>query len=230
MLKIIGTSHISKQSVNDIKEQFNTYEPDILCLELDMPRFNALMSTKKEERTLKDYIEEIKHLGIKGFLFSLIGAYIEKKLGSSVGTEPGVDMKTAANLAIKSKLPIFLIDQDIKITLRKFSKIITFREKFNFFMDIIKSLFGFNQFKEMKIKIDLNKVPGSKDIEKILKFVKKRYPNFYLVLIEERNQIMARNIANLIKNYPEKKILAVVGAGHENEIAKLTKKYLNSAS
>jgi len=60
--------------------------------------------------------------------------------------------------------------------------------------------------------------------------VKKRYPNFYRVLIEERNQIMALNLANLIKNYPDKNILAVVGAGHEKEIEKLTKKYLNRAS
>jgi len=175
MLKIIGTSHISKQSVDDIKKQFTKNKPEILCLELDKARFNALMSSKKEEKTLKDYVGEIKFIGFKGFIFGLIGAYIEKKLGSSIGTEPGIDMKTAAKLAMKDKIPIFLIDQDIRITLKRFSKSISFKEKLNFVMDIIKSFFGYNQFKNMKIKVDLNKVPNKKDIERILKFVKKRY-------------------------------------------------------
>jgi len=60
-------------------------------------------------------------------------------------------------------------------------------------------------------------------VDKLIKEVKKRYPNLYRVLIEERNQIMASNLYELMSLNPDKKILAVVGAGHEKDIIKIIK-------
>jgi len=54
--------------------------------------------------------------------------------------------------------------------------------------------------------------------------MRERYPNICRVLIDERNRIMARNLSYLMKEHPEKNILAVVGAGHEEEIVELIKK------
>jgi pheromone shutdown protein TraB len=48
--------------------------------------------------------------------------------------------------------------------------------------------------------------------------VKKRYPNIHKVLIEERNYYMARKIKHLMAEHADKKIVAVVGAGHEEDI------------
>ena len=56
--------------------------------------------------------------------------------------------------------------------------------------------------------------------------MKKRYPNVYRVLVQERNDVMARNIAVLMKLNPQKKVLAVMGAGHEDEMETLVKHYL----
>jgi pheromone shutdown protein TraB len=50
-----------------------------------------------------------------------------------------------------------------------------------------------------------------------------RYPNLYYVLVEERNHVMAKNIYSIMSKNPEKKILAVIGAGHEKEMMKLIK-------
>ena len=52
---------------------------------------------------------------------------------------------------------------------------------------------------------------------------KKRYPNLYKVLIEERNEIMANNLSKIMELEPDKKIVAIVGAGHEEEMIKLIK-------
>ena len=43
---------------------------------------------------------------------------------------------------------------------------------------------------------------------------------------EERNDVMANNLAQLITKYPNEKILAVIGAGHEEEMMKLIKEKL----
>ena len=96
-IKIIGTSHIAIQSVKEVKEAVIDFQPDIIAVELDMPRYHALLSGKREGFSWKD----IKYIGIKGFLFALIGAYVEKKLGEKVNVKPGADMISAIKIAKK---------------------------------------------------------------------------------------------------------------------------------
>ena len=42
-----------------------------------------------------------------------------------------------------------------------------------------------------------------------------------ITLVEERNKYMVRQLVRLMKEYPGKKILAVVGAGHEKGMREL---------
>ena len=71
----------------------------------------------------------------------------------------------------------------------------------------------------------MTKVPSKKIINELVEKVRKRYPNVYKVLIEERNHVMAKNLKKIIENNKDKKILAIVGAGHEEEILKLIKDF-----
>ena len=213
-LTIIGTSHIAKQSLDDVERAINVEKPDIIALELDRRRLYSLF--KKPGRIR---IYDIKKIGIKGFVFSLIGAWAGKKLGKMVGVMPGSEMKKAVKLAKKNKIKIALIDQDIEITLRKFSKSLTWKEKWNFFADVVKAVFS----KKKTLEFDLTKVPSKKVIKKLVGQVKKRFPNVYNVLIDERNHIMAENLRKIMEMHPDKKILAIVGAGHEDDILNLIK-------
>ena len=119
-LIIIGTSHIAKQSLDDVGKAIEEGKPDIIALELDR---NRLYSLFKKPGKIRIY--DIKRVGIKGFVFSLIGAWAEKKLGSMVGVAPGSEMKKAVVLAKKKGIKIALIDQEIEITLKRFSKSLT---------------------------------------------------------------------------------------------------------
>lgn len=202
---IIGTSHISIDSVKEVEWYINKEKPDVVALELDRGRFRALMYGKR-----KVGFTDIKSIGIKGYLFALIGAYVERKLGKIVGVSPGSEMKKAAEVAKENKCRIALIDQDIAITLKRFSKDITWKEKFRFLFDIFKGI-----FKRQKIPFDLKKVPSKNVINKLMNVVKKRYPNAYKVLVVERNKIMAKHLYKLMQNY---KVVAVVGAGHEEDL------------
>lgn len=214
-LIVIGTSHISRESINDVKKTISEHKPKIVALELDGQRFIALMKKKGGKIGIKD----IRKIGLSGYIFSILGSWIEKKLGKIVGVSPGSEMVVAAKEARKNNCKIALIDQNIQITLRKLSKRITLREIFRFFLDIFT-----NPFKYKKFKFDLKKVPDNETIEKILDFVMKRYPNIYDVLIKERNIIMAKRLFDIIKEY---NVVAVVGAGHEKEIIKEIKKLEN---
>ena len=135
-LTIIGTSHIAKQSLDDVEKEIESKKPDIIALELDRKRLYGLF--KKQDK-IRFY--DIRGVGIKGFIFSLIGAWAEKKLGKIVGVAPGSEMKKAVRLAKKHNIRLALIDQDIEITLKRFSKSLSWREKWNFFVDIIKAIF-----------------------------------------------------------------------------------------
>ncbi len=132
-------------------------------------------------------------------------------------------MKLAFKLAKERKLKVALIDQDIEITLHKISKSLTWKEKWNFFVDAFKAVI----LRKKEVVFDLRKVPSASVIKKLTGKVKKRYPNIYKVLVVERNEIMARNLAKLCSDYPESKVLAVIGAGHEKEIMDLVKEEIS---
>lgn len=213
---LIGTSHIAQQSIRQIEQAISEKKPDIIALELDPQRFQALLSNQKSRISILD----IKRVGFKGFLFVLIGSFIQKKLGKMVGTDPGAEMLQAIKLAKKNKIPLALIDQNITITLQRFSQTLTWKERFHFVADIFKGIFS---RKKQLETFDLTQVPPKELIKKLIKELKQRYPNIYQVLVEERNKIMIRNLSFLSQENPEKNILVIVGAGHEDAIQKAFK-------
>ena len=135
-LKIIGTSHIAKQSVKEIAEAMDSFNPEIIAVELDRDRALALMQNQRNKVSMA----EILRIGAKGYIFAKIGQFVQQKLGKMVGMAPGSDMKTALELARKNNLKTALIDQPIRITLKNFSRNLTWREKGRFVGDLIKSL------------------------------------------------------------------------------------------
>ena len=214
-LVFLGTSHIAKQSMNEVKKYIETEKPDIIALELDKKRLPALMQKQR-----KIELRVIKRIGIKGFLFSLFGTWAEKKLGKLVGVAPGSEMRLAVRLAKKNNIGIALIDQDIEITLRRLSKELSWKEKWNFIADIFKSVFSGKK----EIDFDLRTVPEKRIIKRLVGKLKERYPNIYHVLIEERNAVIADNLKKLMDSNPDKKILAILGAGHVEDVLELIKR------
>ena len=219
-LYIIGTSHIASGSIKEVNEVIQKVKPTIVAIELDHQRLRALFSKQK----IRFKWGDVRRLGVKGYLFNILGAFIEHQLGKRVGVVPGAEMKEAVYSARKIQAKVALIDQDITITLRKLSKRITWKEKGRVVKDLIAGLCA-----KKKIKIDLSKVPPKKMIKQLTTIVKKRYPSIYKTLIVERNMVMAQNLYNLISQHPGEKIVAVVGAGHEEEIKNVVKKRMKTS-
>lgn len=209
---LIGSSHISSKSIEEVRKGFENIKPEIVAVELDNGRLYALKHKPKQ-----DYFSLLKEIGFAGFIFFLLGRYIQKKLGKVVSIDPGSEMIEAIKLSKVYNSRIVLMDQDIRITLRKFSKGFKKREIFNLFKDM---------FSKEKVSFDISSVPTEKTIEMILKHVKKRFPSLFRILIDERDRHMAKVLFKLSMLYPEKKILAVAGAGHMPGI----KRYLKNLS
>ena len=206
-LYLVGTSHISKQSIKEVEKTILKVRPRFIAIELDKRRLRLLEDPGQNRLRLRD----VKTLGLRGFLLNLIGAWFERRIGKKVGVEPGSEMKKAVELAKKLHIHLVLIDQDIKQTIKKFLNRITRREKLRFLKDLFIS-------NKDELPFDIKKVPSQKEIKKIINKVKKDYPSFYLTIIKERNEYMAQNICNLMKKYPQSKIVCVIGAGHEKDL------------
>ncbi len=216
-ITLIGTSHIARESIKKVTSTINESKPDIVAVELDPQRYYALMHEKKKTRLS---LYNIGRIGFKGFLFAVIGSWVSNKLGRMVGVEPGDEMKAAIKAAKKNKIKIALIDQDIELTLSRFSRYFTWKERWRFIGDIFTGMF-FRKGEMKKYgleKFDLSKVPPEVVIEKLMGVMKKRYPSLYRVLVDERNRVMADRLKTMLMQNPAVKIVAVVGAGHINGI------------
>ncbi len=215
----IGTSHIAKQSVEEITHAILNFKPDIIAVELDIQRAEALF--KEQPASLS--VRQIARIGLKGYLFAKFGQKIQQRLGKMVGVAPGSEMKKAIIEARKRKISLAFIDQPIHVTLRKLSQKITWGERVTFALDLVKGIFF--PKKELKkwgwAKFDLRTVPEKKLILAMMEQFRTRYPALYSILVEERNVYMVQKIIHLLKENSGKKILVIVGAGHEKGMKEL---------
>jgi len=214
-VKIIGTSHVSKKSSEEVKKTIENWNPDIIALELDENRLKNLLTNKKTKTKFS-----IKKLGITTYIFLKLASYLQKKVGANLKIKPGAEMKTAINLARQKNTPIFLIDQNIQVTSQKLSKSFTLKEKLKMFMEPLTPFGKKQEFKNAK-KLLTGDLPNEKTLEELINYFKKKYPNIYKVLVEERNQIMCKKIIHITNQHPNNKILVIVGAGHKKGMEKI---------
>ena len=209
---ILGTSHVSKESVQEVERFIKKIKPSMVAVELDPARYASLMSKKQQKTSARD---AIKRQGIKGYLFNKVGAWIEGRLGRMVATPPGSEMRRAIETAQSRKIPVVCIDQDISTTLRKLSERLTWGEKMRLFKGILLGLL----ISKRKLKEELKNAPSKILVEEVIEKVKRDFPSLYVTLITERDEIMAQKIRVLAEK-KDGPIMAVVGAGHEKGIIK----------
>lgn len=197
MINLLGTSHISPESLKQIREAINK-KPDCVAVELDQLRFKAL----KEKETKTKF----------SFNFLSFLAYIQEYLGKRTGMMPGYEMLEAVNLAEANNIDLILIDLSITETIAEFKKV-SILEKLKL---LILSLFQLIFF-----KFDLKKLPPYSVVEKALKQLAKYTPEIYKILITKRELYMFNKIIALREIYDD--ILVVVGLGHIKGLTKLLK-------
>jgi pheromone shutdown protein TraB len=224
-LIIIGTSHISRGSIREIRTNFEKYDPDIIGVELDKNRMYALQNKQKKSRYS---LRMIKEIGLGGFLFAVIANYTSKKLGKIVNTEPGEDMLEGIKLAKENSKSILLVDQDIRITLRDISKI-RFKDKIKMFFRTIALIFNRKE-KEILKKINLSSSPSNEFVEYALSFLERNYPILYNILLVKRNRHIFHTIIRNKTRYPDKKIMVLLGAAHVKGVVELLNNYYQNSN
>jgi pheromone shutdown protein TraB len=114
---LIGTAHVSRGSIDEVREAIRKEMPDQVCVELDAGRY-ASMSQKENWEKL-DMAKLIKEG--KGFLLmaNLVLSGFQRRMGAELGVKPGEEMKTALDTAEEMGIPHALCDREVQTTLRR---------------------------------------------------------------------------------------------------------------
>jgi pheromone shutdown-related protein TraB len=201
---LLGTAHVSRESVIEVETVIRDELPEIVCIEIDESRYNSL--TKKS--SWKDLsIPQVLKKG-KGFLLlaNLVLSSFQKRLGIDLGVKPGEEMIKAITVAEELGIPFRFCDREIHVTLKRAWSKTGFWGKNKMLAAMISSVF----FKEKLSGEEIEKLKEKSALQNMLEELAHFMPSVKTVLIDERDRYLATKIF-LAKG---KKIVAVVGAGH----------------
>ena len=203
-LFIIGTAHVSKDSVEEVASVIEKENPDRICVELDESRLSN--KTKKNSWENTD-IRKVFKEG-KGFLLlaNTALASFQRRLGAQTGANPGDELLGAVKLAQEKDIPISLCDREIQTTFRRAWAKSTLWNKCKLLGTLISAVFSDEEISPE----ELEELKNQETLEGMLNEVAKELPSIKEVLIDERDTYLATKIYNA----PGKKKVAVIGAGH----------------
>ncbi len=207
-LRLLGTAHIASSSVEAVQHQIEAYQPDIVAVELCQSRYDTLVSDRRlDKEGLLRVIKEGKAPMV--LLQSMLSAE-QRKLGIDEGQQPGAELLAAVQAANEAGCEVVLVDRDIQTTLRRAWKNMKFREKWK----LLTSLLDEDDEEEL----DVNELLADTDLlTSMMEELKGFSPGAGSVLIDERDAYIAAKVAALDA---DKRVLAVLGAGHLNGVAR----------
>jgi len=206
-IRIIGTAHVSKESVREVQEAIAEFSPDVVAVELDATRYAALKK-QVQEASVESVLEAKTFTQL---LVQWILAYLQRKIGLDVGVEPGAEMKAAVEEAEARRISIALIDRDIRITLRRFWHSLSFFEKIKMLYALVASVASIDEQ-----EIDVEELKKQDVIAVAMEEFRNFSPNGARALIDERDAYLAHQIRRLSLSH--ERILVVIGAGHKEGI------------
>ena len=221
-IKLIGTAHVSRESIDEVQIIIREEKPDMVCVELDQARYNSI--TQNDTWAKLDLSKVFKEG--KGFLLivNLVLASFQRRLGSSLGVKPGEEMKTAVETAQEMGIPFSFCDREVNTTLRRAWAKCGFWSKMKLLASLLASAFSNEKLDEKEIEDLKNK----NELDGMMSELAAYLPAVKEVLIDERDQYLASKIWLSTKNDMPVKIAAVIGAGHTQGIINHLNKFDSS--
>jgi pheromone shutdown-related protein TraB len=201
---LIGTAHVSQESSDLVAAVIEAERPDTVCVELCASRYQSIRQKDKWQNM--DIVKVIKEKKTFLLLSNLILAAFQKRIAAKLDIVPGAEMIRAIEAADASGAAIHLADREIRVTLSRAWKAMTFWEKNKLLYHLLLS---FTEAEDISQE-DIEKMKEQDVLEALMADVGKTLPMLKCILIEERDQYLAEKI----RTAPGIKIVAVVGAGH----------------
>ena len=216
---LVGTAHVSEQSVRDVREAIATQQPDCVCVELDAGR-HATISQQRNWMEL-DIRRVLKQR--KGFLLltNIVLHSFQRRLGLDLGVQPGAEMAAAIAAAEAAEIPFVLCDREIQVTLRRAWRRSRLWGRLKLLAALLAGAFSNEELEPAQIEALKEKGALQNMLEELAGYL----PRVKEVLIDERDRYLAARIfaAGGVRT------VAVVGAGHVPGIERWLSRYARRA-
>ena len=208
-ITLLGTAHVSKESVVLVEEKIMSGEFDCIAVELCPARYENLVNQSWWKNL--NIFEIFKKKKASLLLINLALSAYQKRLADKVGIEAGKEMIRATELAREKNIRLEVIDRDISTTLHRLVTEVSFWQKIKIFSGLVVGIF-------VGEDVDHEQIESLKKgdmLHSVIEEFGESLPEIKRVLIDERDEFMTGKLALLAasENAP-KNILAMVGAGH----------------
>ncbi len=201
---VVGTAHISRESVDLVREVIEAERPDRVCLELDPQRYEALSQEQRWEEL--DLREVVRKRQLATLMANFILASYQKRLGGRLGVTPGAELLEATRVAAALDIPVELCDRDVRVTLRRAARSISFFQKAMLFGSLFAGAFEKVELSEE----ELRRLRQQDVLSELIRELGESMPTLKRVLIDERDAYLAERV----RAAGGQRLVVVVGAGH----------------
>ena len=205
---LLGTAHISLESVAEVSAIIAREAPGRVCVELDDNRYQSMIQGSRWENL---DIGKVLKEG-KGFFLmaNLALSGFQKRMGVGIGAKPGEEMLAAVKAAEEAGIPWSCCDRDVQVTLKRAWARSNFWNKSKLLASLVSSAFSNEKLSESEIE----RLKEKNELEQMMNELADYLPSVKEVLIDERD----RYLASKIFETKEATVVAVVGAGHMSGI------------
>lgn len=201
---LVGTAHVSRQSVQAVRAAVEKLSPDCVCVELDADRLEALKNPTQWDKL--DLASALRKGKGPFLLANLAMSAFQRKLGLHTGVRPGEELMEAVRVAEERSIPVELVDRNIKTTLLRAWRRTGFWKKNWLVSSLLASVFDSTEIDEE----ELARLRQSDTLSVLLEEMGRTVPTFKHILIDERDAYMAGKL----QRARGQSVVAVVGAGH----------------
>ncbi len=182
---LVGTAHISRESADLVREVIEAERPDRVCVELDADRYQALAQKRRWESL--DLTQIIRRKQLSTLLANLVLASYQKRLGGRLGVTPGAELLEATRVAAALDIPVELCDRDVRVTLRRAARSISFFQKAMLFGSLFAGAFEKVELSEE----ELRRLRQQDVLSELIRELGESMPRLKQVLIDERDAYLA---------------------------------------
>lgn len=203
-LYLIGTAHVSRRSVEEVRQVITDVRPDTVCVELDAQRHKMLVDQDTWRKL--DIFQVIRQKKVLLLLSSLALGAFQRKMGEKLGVKPGSELLEAVSAAKDVGAELVLADRDIQATLKRTWANLSFWDRAQVASGLLAAPFAVEEIDEAKIE----SLKEQDSIGEMMHEVAEQFPRVKVPLIDERDAYLMSAIAEA----PGKTIVGVVGAAH----------------
>jgi pheromone shutdown-related protein TraB len=207
-VELVGTAHVSADSVEEVRETIADRRPDVVAVELDEGRFRQLKGEAPEDLDPADLLGGNT---VFQFLAYWLLSYVQARLGERFDIEPGADMMAAVETAEDHDVDVALVDREIQTTIQRFWARMTVLEKLKLVGSLVLASLGVG-FGETE-EVEMEDLTDGDVVSAMLEELRRFSPGGAEALIDERDAYIAHELVVLREMGLD--VVAVVGAGHE---------------